>query len=56
LIGEDSETAALEEILACLGETPEIITIGVTPAPEETTGHLVRVILPESGEVTAETD
>jgi hypothetical protein len=50
---EDSETAAaaaaaLREILACLGEPPEIITIGATPAPAETTGHLVRVILPGS--------
>ncbi|MBU4582597.1 MAG: DEAD/DEAH box helicase [Proteobacteria bacterium] len=46
---EDSETAAaLREILACLGETPEIITIGATPDSAETTGHLVRVILPGS--------
>ena len=34
---EESETAAaLGEILACLGETPELITIGATPAPAET--------------------
>jgi len=43
---KDSETAAaLGKILACLGEMPEIITIGVTPAPAETAGRLVRVIL-----------
>ncbi|MBU1965369.1 MAG: hypothetical protein KKD24_06100, partial [Proteobacteria bacterium] len=46
---DDSETAAaLGEILACLGETPEIITIGATPAPAETGGRFVRVILPGS--------
>ena len=46
---KDSETAtALGEILACMGETPEIITIGATPAPAETSGRLVRVILPGS--------
>jgi len=46
---KDSETAAaLGEILACMGETPEFISTGVTPAPAETTGRLVRVILPGS--------
>jgi DEAD/DEAH box helicase domain-containing protein len=46
---EDSETAAaLGEILACLSETPEIITIGAMSSLAETAGHLVRVILPGS--------
>jgi hypothetical protein len=46
---EESETAAaLGEILACLGETPEIIPISATPAPAETSGRLVRIILPGS--------
>lgn len=46
---EDSETAAvLGEIMACLEQTPEIIPIGTTPAPEVNSGRLVKVILPGS--------
>ena len=46
---EDSETAAaLGEILACLGETPEIIPIGATPDFSDSADHAVRVILPGS--------
>ncbi|MEI7672511.1 MAG: hypothetical protein WCK00_10410, partial [Deltaproteobacteria bacterium] len=46
---EDSETAAaLGEILACLGETSKIISIGVTPDSSDSADHAVRVILPGS--------
>jgi hypothetical protein len=44
---EDSEmAAALREILACLGETPEITPIDATSATVGTGGHLEKVYLP----------
>ncbi|PIP08586.1 MAG: hypothetical protein COX51_03745 [Syntrophobacteraceae bacterium CG23_combo_of_CG06-09_8_20_14_all_50_8] len=44
-----SETAAvLDQILACLHQSPEIVSIDTSPDPSDIAGHAVRVILPGS--------